>query len=59
LREFQKEHGNIEVRVTGEDEHWGTTYNAVDEDSLMVRDETSLCPRIQEGMKAVIFCYES
>jgi hypothetical protein len=57
LEEYKKEHGNIEVRVAGSVEYWGTTYNEVDEYTLSVRDNTQLNPKKLENTKAVVFCF--
>jgi hypothetical protein len=57
LEEYKKEHGNIEVRVAGSVEYWGTTYNEVDEYTLSVRENTQLNPKKLENTKAVVFCF--
>jgi hypothetical protein len=57
LEEYKKEHGNIEVRVAGSVEYWGTTYNEVDEYTLSVRYNTQLNPKKLENTKAVVFCF--
>lgn len=57
LQEYKKEHGNIEVRVAGSVEYWGTTYNEVDEYTLSVRENTQLNPKKLENTKAVVFSF--
>ena len=57
LKEFQKEHGNIAVRVGGNDEYWGTVYNDVDECTLTVHENTSTSPKKTEENKTVVFCF--
>jgi hypothetical protein len=57
LEEYKKQHGNIEVRVAGSVEYWGTTYNEVDEHTLSVRENTQLNPKKNENTKAVVFCF--
>jgi hypothetical protein len=57
LEEYKKEHGNIEVRVAGSVEYWGTTYNEVDKYTLSVRENTQLNPKKIENTKAVVFCF--
>jgi hypothetical protein len=57
LEEYKKEHGNIEVRVAGSVEYWGTTYNEVDEYTLSVRENAQLNPKKLENTKAVVFCF--
>jgi hypothetical protein len=57
LQEYRKEHGNIEVRVAGRVEYWGTTYNEVNEYTLSVRENTQLNPKKVEDTKAVVFCF--
>ena len=57
LEEYKKQHGNIEVRVAGSVEYWGTTYNEVDEYTLSVRENTQLNPKKIENTKAVVFCF--
>lgn len=56
LEEYKKQHGNIEVRVAGGHEYWGTVYNEVDEYTLNVRENTQLNPKKIENTKAVVFC---
>lgn len=55
LDEFKKEHGNIQVRVAGGHDYWGTVYNEVDEYTLVVKENTSLSPKRFEETKAVVF----
>jgi len=57
LQEYKKEHGNIEVRVAGSIEYWGTTYNEVNDYTLSVRENTQLNPKKLENTKAVVFCF--
>ena len=57
LKKYKKEHGNIEVRVAGSVEYWGTTYNEVNEYTLQVRENTQLNPKKLENTKAVVFCF--
>jgi hypothetical protein len=57
LESYRKEHGNIDVRVAGSIEYWGTTYNEVDESTLRVDENTSLNPKKLENTKAVVFCF--
>jgi uncharacterized protein YlzI (FlbEa/FlbD family) len=57
LKEYKKQHGNIEVRVAGSVEYWGTTYNEVNEYTLSVRENTQLNPKKIENTKAVVFCF--
>jgi hypothetical protein len=57
LEEYKKQHGNIEVRVAGSVEYWGTTYNEVDEYTLSVRDNTQLNTKKIENTKSVVFCF--
>ena len=57
LQEYKKEHGNIEVRVAGSVEYWGTTYNEVNDYTLSVRENTQLNPKKLENTKAVVFCF--
>jgi|694.fasta_scaffold04405_33 hypothetical protein len=57
LKEYKNEHGNIEVRVAGSVEYWGTTYNEVDEYTLSVRENTQLNPKKLENTKAVVFSF--
>jgi hypothetical protein len=57
LQEYKKEHGNIEVRVAGSIEYWGTTYNEVDDYTLRVDEKTTLNPKKQEDTKSVVFCF--
>ena len=57
LEEYKKQHGNIEVRVAGSVEYWGTTYNEVNEYTLKVRENTQLNPKKVENTKAVVFCF--
>jgi hypothetical protein len=57
LQEYKKEHGNIDVRVAGSVEYWGTTYNEVNEYTLRVVEKTSLNPKKLEDTKAVVFCF--
>jgi hypothetical protein len=57
LEEYKKEHGNIEVRVAGGHEYWGTIYNQVDEYTLTIHEKTQLNPKRIEDTKAVVFCF--
>lgn len=57
LEEYKKEHGNIEVRVAGGHEYWGTIYNEVDEYTLTIHEKTQLNPKRLEDTKAVVFCF--
>jgi hypothetical protein len=57
LEEYKKEHGNIEVRVAGGHEYWGTIYNEVDEYTLTIHEKTQLNPKRIEDTKAVVFCF--
>lgn len=57
LEEYKKEHGNIDVRVAGEHEYWGTVYNEVDKYTLKVHEKTQLNPKTIENIKAVVFCF--
>lgn len=57
LEEYKKQHGNIEVRVAGGHEYWGTVYNEVDEYTLKVHENTQLSPKKFEQTKAVVFCF--
>lgn len=57
LEVFKEQHGNIEVRVAGISEYWGTTYNSVDEYTLRVDNNTQLSPKKIENTKAVVFCF--
>ena len=57
LEEFRQENGNLEVRVAGGHEYWGTMYNEVDEFTLRVEEHTQLNPKKQEDTKAVVFCF--
>ena len=55
LEEYKKQHGNIEVRVAGSHEYWGTVYNEVDEYTLKVHENTQLSPKKFEQTKSVEF----
>lgn len=57
LEQYKKEHGNIEVRVAGGHEYWGTIYNQVDEYTLTIHEKTQLNPKRIEDTKAVVFCF--
>jgi len=57
LESYKKQHGNIDVRVAGTMEYWGTTYNKVDEYTLRVDEKTNLNPKKFEETKAVVFCF--
>lgn len=57
LEEYKKEHGNIEARVAGGHEYWGTIYNEVDEYTLTIHEKTQLNPKRIEDTKAVVFCF--
>lgn len=57
LEQYKKEHGNIEVRVAGGHEYWGTIYNEVDEYTLTIHEKTQLNPKRIEDTKAVVFCF--
>lgn len=57
LEQYKKEHGNIEVRVAGSHEYWGTIYNEVDEYTLTIHEKTQLNPKRIEDTKAVVFCF--
>lgn len=57
LEEFKKQHGNIEVRIAGGHEYWGTIYNEVSEHTLTFREKTQLSPKKFEETKAVVFCF--
>ncbi len=57
LEEYKKQHGNIEVRVAGGHEYWGTVYNEVDQYTLTVHEKTQLSPKKIEDTKAVVFCF--
>ena len=55
LKEFQNEHGNIAVRVGGNDEYWGTVYNDVDECTLTVHETHQLHLKKQKKTKQLFF----
>ena len=57
LKEYKKLNGNIDVRVAGTVEYWGTTYNEVGEYTLRVDEKTALNPKKFEETKAVVFCF--
>lgn len=57
LKEFKKQNGNVEVRVAGSHEYWGTLYNEVNEYTLRFEEKTQLNPKKPENTKAVVFCF--
>lgn len=57
LEEYKKQNGNVDVRVAGSIEYWGTTYNEVDEYTLRFEERTQLNPKKFEETPAVVFCF--
>ena len=57
LELYKAQHGNIKVRVAGNTEYWGTTYNEVNDYTLRFEKNTSLSPKKAEKTKAVVFCF--
>ena len=57
LEEYKSQHGNIEVRVAGSVEYWGTIYYEVDEYTLTIRENTNLNPKKLDNTKAVVFFF--